>query len=573
MRRLRWQLIIIFLTGLVVGILLLGEQPVVSPLQTPEPIRGGIYSEALVGSLERLNPVLDFNNPVDHDIDRLIFNGLVRFDSRGVPQPDLAESWGISEDGTIYNFSLRQNIKWHDGEALTSDDVLFTVDFLRNGGEYIPEDIQAFWKEVEVVNSPQDPNTLQFRLPEPFAPFLDYLTFGILPRHLLDGLSIDDLVNDPFNLHPIGTGPYRFDRLIVENGQIIGVILKSFDGYFGKPAFIDQLVFRYYTDSVSAFEAYQEGTVQGIGQVTSDILAQVLAQPGLSVYTGREPKLSIIFLNLKNPQLPFFSDPKVRNALLMGLNRQRMINQLIQGQAIIANGPILPGTWAYYNNLKSIPYDKEAAIQLLKDSGYVLSGEDQTVRKKENTELSFKLSYPDTDFHRGLAEAIQRDWEALNIQVELEPVPYDQLITTRLAPRSYDAVLIDINFSRTPDPDPYPFWDQSQATGGQNYSQWDNRLASEYLEQARITLDITDRERLYRNFQVIFKDELPALPLYFPVYSYAVSSEVQGVQLGPLFDTSDRFLTVANWYLMATRNKPAALQPSATSTVSTTSQP
>jgi peptide/nickel transport system substrate-binding protein len=110
---------------------------------------------------------------------------------------------------------------------------------------------------------------------------------------------------------------------------------------------------------------------------------------------------------------------------------------------------------------------------------------------------------------------------------------------------------VDLNLSRSPDPDPYPFWDQAEATGGQNYSQWDNRVASEYLEQARVTLDLNDRARLYRNFQVVFDEEMPAIPLFNPVYTYAVINQVKGVRLGPLFDSSDRFETVQDWYLNA----------------------
>jgi peptide/nickel transport system substrate-binding protein len=103
--------------------------------------------------------------------------------------------------------------------------------------------------------------------------------------------------------------------------------------------------------------------------------------------------------------------------------------------------------------------------------------------------------------------------------------------------------------SRTPDPDPYPFWHKTQATNGQNYSMWNDRQASEYLEQARIIVDPTERARLYRNFQVRFVNEMPALPLYHPMYTYAVDNQIQGVRMGPLFDSSDRFSTILSWYL------------------------
>ncbi len=110
--------------------------------------------------------------------------------------------------------------------------------------------------------------------------------------------------------------------------------------------------------------------------------------------------------------------------------------------------------------------------------------------------------------------------------------------------------MVDLNLSRSPDPDPYPFWDQAQATGGQNYTQWDNQVASEYLESARVTVNMLERAKYYRNFQIIFSQELPALPLYYPVYTYGVDSVIQGIRVGPLFDTSDRFANITEWYLV-----------------------
>src|SRR5512146_2761614 len=240
MKKLRWQLLIIFLTGLVVGILLLGEQPqaVVSPMTTPEPVKGGVYTEALVGSLLRLNPLLNFYNSPDRDVSRLIFSGLVRFDSSGAPQPDLAETMGFSQDGTIYNVTLRKDAKWHDGQPVTANDVIFTVDLLRKGSDIVPVDLQDFWKDVEVVRL--NDKVLQFRLPEPFAPFPDYLGFGVLPKHLLDGKTIDQMIDLNFNIQPVGTGPYRFDRLVVDNGAIRGVVLSAFKDYYGQKPYIDE---------------------------------------------------------------------------------------------------------------------------------------------------------------------------------------------------------------------------------------------------------------------------------------------------------------------------------------------
>ncbi len=547
MKKLRWQLLIIFLTGLVVGILLISEKPENASIIAPKPQEGGVYVEAVVGKFQRLNPVLDFFNPADQDIDRLIFNRLITFKDRGIPQPELAESWGYSQDGTVFNFTLRSDAFWQDGEPVVSEDIVYTINMLRDGVGIVPDDIRNFWTDIEVKNLSD--NTLQFLLPEPFAPFLDYLSFGILPSHLLGDLSFDELINSDFNLNPIGSGPYKFEGLVIEEDQIRGVVLKANEEYFGKKAFINQIVFRYVDSSQEGLQEFRDGKVQGISSIDQQTLPEVLIEPKLSLFTARKPELMMVLFNLNDQQVSFFQETEVRKALYSGLNRQRMIDTILGGQAILANGPIFPGTWAYYDGLKTTPFDSLSAITSLKQAGFVISGENNTIRAKEDKELRFELLYPDNDEHRRIAESIQKDWETLGVAVEIRAVPYDELIKDYLEPRNFQAVLVDLNLAHTPDPDPYPFWDQVQATGGQNYSQWDNNVASDYLEQARVTIDLAERSALYRNFQVVFSEELPALPLFYPVYTYTVSTQVQGIQIGPLFDTSDRFMTITDWYL------------------------
>ncbi len=548
MKKFRWQIIIILLTGIVVGILLLSEQPETITTLEPEPERGGNYTEALIGSLQRLNPVLDFYNPVDREVNRLIYSRLITFDERGLPVADLADSWGISMDGTLYNFEIKSAARWHDGEPVTSDDILFTIGLLRQGGDFVPEDLQKFWANIEVVRLSS--TALQFKLPEPFAPFLDYLTFGILPSHLLGGRSIEQIKDLEFNIQPVGSGPYRFDRLIVEEGQIVGLALAANEDYYGQPPYITQVVFRYYPDSNAALQAYREERVQGIGRISLDTLPAALAEPDLAVFTARQPEMALVLFNLKNPETSFLQKVEVRRALYMGLDRQYIIDRILSGQAILADGPIFPGTWAYYEGTPRVRYNPERAVQMLIDAGYSIPAEGGSTRVgTEGDRLEFTLLYPDTELHRAQAEAIRTDWEMLGVQLTLEAVPYDILVKERLTARDFEAVLVDLNLTRSPDPDPYPFWDSVQATGGQNYSQWDHKIASEYLEQARIEVDLGERARLYRNFQVLFAEELPALPLYYPVYTYAIDRQVQGVRMGALLDSSDRFATIQGWFL------------------------
>lgn len=535
----------------VVALLLLSQQaPVDLPL-LPQAAPGGIYTEALVGSMGRLNPMLDWNNQADRDVNRLLFSSLIRFDARGLPQPDLAESWGTSSDGTIYNFTIRPNALWHDGQPVTTDDVLFTIELIKSSGSLFPQDVKDLWSQVAVKKF--DDKTFQIKLPEPFAPFLDYVAFGVLPKHLLETIPADQLANADFNLAPVGSGPYRFESLLTNGGQISGVTLIANEDYYLQRPYIEQVAFRYYPDSASALSAYQQGETLGVSRITNDILQQALAEPTLSVHTSRLPQLGLVFLNLNNPNVVFFQDEKVRQALLLGINRNVIISRVLQGQAILADSPILPGSWAYYDDMPRLEYDPDAAITLLKDAGYAIPAGGGDVRVKDGQPLSFTMVHPDDETHTKIAQAIQADWALIGARVELQPAPYNSVINDFLSTRNYQAALADLNTARTPDPDPYLFWHQAEATGGQNYSQWDNRAASEFLETARTATDFETRARLYRNFQVVFAKELPSLPLYYPVYSYGVDAQVQGVQLPPLYDASDRFALIREWYLVTRR--------------------
>ncbi|HEY5156389.1 MAG TPA: peptide ABC transporter substrate-binding protein [Anaerolineales bacterium] len=560
MKKLRWQILVVVLTLIVVAVLLLTQQPSLNPI-IPGPASGGIYTEALVGSFGRLNPLLDLNNPSDRAIDRLIFSGLIRFDPRGIPQADLAESWGVSADGTIYNITIRPKAVWQDGTPITSDDVLFTINLLRSVNLAYSADVRSLWDNVEITRL--DDKNIKFTLKEPFIPFLDYLTFGVLPKHLLQTVSADQLSNADFNKAPVGSGPYKFDHLSVESGHITGVSLTVSDDYYSQIPFVQQIVFRYYPDASTALAAYHAGDVLGISQIPPNLVASTCADPTLSCYSSRLPQLTMVLFNLGNNDVTFLQDKIVRRALMAGLNRQWMVDNILQGQAVVADSPLLPQTWAYYDGVEHIGFDTDSAVSQLKNAGYILP-QNGTVRAKSDVSLSFTMVYPDDSIHAQLAQTIQQNWAAIGVEVKLQAVSYTSLLNDYLTPRTYQVALVDLDLSRSYDPDPYPFWHQAEITSGQNYSQWDNRTASEYLEQARVIADPTIRARLYRNFQVVFSRELPALPLFYPIYTSGVDQRMLGVQAVPLFEPADRFNGVSSWYLVTRRALEQTVQPTST---------
>lgn len=553
MQHLRWQALIALLGMALVGGLLVGQGTSVAV--TTVPAEGGLYIEALVGSPQRLNPLLDALNPVDRDIGRLIFSGLTRFDASGRAVPDLA-NWFISADQHTYTFVLRPNLRWHDGTPLTAADAAFTIGLLQDPAFPGPPDRSRLWQSVsvEVVN----PQTVALTLPEPFAPFLDYTTVGLLPRHLLAGVSAAELPEAAFNLSPVGSGPFEFEGWRVEDGRPTAVVLgAAADNYLQRPL-LSRVQFNFYPDEASALAAYQNGEVFGLSRLSEAQVPAALRLSQLGLHTSLLPEYSLIYLNLRDAELPFFQEKRVRQALLLGMNRRAMVADILGGQAVVANSPVLPGSWAYNPDLPTVEYSPEAAVNLLESAGWVLpasavAGTEGYVRQKDGVPLAFTLVTPDDPVHLAVAEGARGTWAEIGVRADVIRVDPATLRDEYLAPREFQAVLVDLNFTGTPDPDPYPLWHETQAESGQNYGGFSDRVTSEFLEQARITTDLADRARLYRSFQSRFADQTPALLLFYPVYNYAVDTRVSGVRIGPLTEPSDRLNTIVEWYIVTRR--------------------
>ena len=561
MRKIIWQLVIALGGLLLVLGLLLGQTP--DPEATfVQPVHGGSFAEGVVGQSVRLNPLLDRGNQVDRDINRLLYGALVRFNSFGDPVPELAESFAVSADATLYNFTIRDDAVWHDGEPVTSDDVIYTYSKFSEEGYSAPEDLKQLWAEVQIVRL--DEKNVQFQLPERFAPFMDYMTVGLLPDHLLRGVDGESLIDHPFNLEPIGSGPFRFEKFQRdENGDVIGVSLTAFEEYVLGSPFLERVEFLFFENSEQALQAFQEGEIDGIGQVSDDILEMALAQPGLNLHSVRSPSTTVVFLNTQHPDKSYLGEKNFRQALMMAIDRERMIGELLEGQGLIASGPILPGHWAAASNLEPLPFDVAAAEGLLAGLGWeipigILPGAPEYVRTDGEKPLSLQLAHLDEPLYFSIAQMLRSSWQKVGIDVELVSFPAQTILSDMLIPREFDAVLTELDASQTADPDPYSFWHDSQAETGQNYSGFEDRNISIWLEQARVTANKERRQELYRDFQFRFRDQVPALMLYHPIFTYAISSDVQGASVGPIFDPSDRFANIGDWFLLVRRGFSSA---------------
>ena len=557
MKHIRWQVLIAL-----VGVAFLSAVLVwfaFTTVMVERPDYGGTYTEGIAGRPNAINPIFSQYNDVDRDISALVFNGLTRTDENGNIAPDLATRWTISPDGLLITFTLRADVFWQDGVRFGAEDVLFTIHAIQDPGYKGPPDLAAFWRTVAVTQI--DPANVRFQVTQPYAPFLHYATVGILPAHLLRDVPSSELLQNPFNRHPIGTGPFQVVEFTFDH-----VLLDANPRFYGTRPMLGRIQFKFYPDYESVFAAYNREEVEGIARILPAYLDKAQNLNRLTLYNARLAGYSLVYLNLSKPM---FQDKQVRQALLYAIDRQHLINDVMQGQGLIATSPIEPGTWAYDNALNPIPFDVDKAKTLLDAAGWKdING--NGVREKDKAELTFVLMTTDDPVRVTLANEIAKAWQAIGVKVTVQLVPASLIVQNVLRPRQFDAVLYDWRMLSS-DPDQYENWHQTQipsaTTQGQNYGGLNDRDISEALESARRTNDQAKRAEFYRKFQERFADLTPALLLYYPIYTYGVDARVHGVQMAPMLTASDRFRTVTQWYLK-TKRVPVDVAPDPTRTPS-----
>jgi len=540
-RHIRWQILLILLGIVLVGILL--TYLAINYTTVLRPGRGGTYVEGIAGFPRYLNPLLSGYNEVDRDICALLFGGLTRLNGRGEVEADLARGWEVTLDGLTYTFYLRSNAYWHDGTPLTADDVVFTIGLLQDPDFPGPPDLGSLWRTVTVekVNL----RTVRFTLPEPYAPFLDYTTIGILPVHLLQAVHAADLSTAEFNLSPVGSGPFQLEAVEVEAGTITAMVLKQFPRYYESRPYLECIQFRFYPSYQTAFNAYKVGEVEGFAGITADDLPRARDL----LFSAQIAKYGLVFLNLGRSDLPFFQEQEVRQALLYALDRQQIVDDVLGGQALVAHSPLIPGTWAYKDDIPHYEYDPGTANELLDEVGWFRSVLDG-VRRKSGQRLAFTLLASSEPERIGVAQMLAEQWAAVGVTVTVKIVsPLE--VREALESRDFEAILVHLTLPG--DPDPYPFWHETQVENGQNYAGFVHRRVSEVIEQARVIVNRERRRELYYEFQEIFAQEVPALLLYVPVYTYGVDEHIHAVQIGPLMHPSDRFRTISGWWIVYRR--------------------
>ncbi len=510
------------------------------------PTYGGSFSEGIIGTPRFVNPILAISE-ADRDITMLAYSGLLRKTTDGGYIPDLAEKYEISKDGLTYTFTLRDKIFFHDGTPITTDDVEFTI--LKAKDPVIKSPKRPNWEGVSIQKI--DKKTISFTLKQPYAPFLENAAIGILPKNLWKDIPIDQFSFSDFNVEGIGSGPYKIDGVSKNRAGIpISYTLSSFKKFaLGQP-YIDSITLKFYGNESELIDALQSGDVSNINAIMPEE-AKSLRDRGIHIRQYPLPRVYGVFFNQSSA--PVLTELAVREALDAAVDRTRIVNTVLYGYGTPLFGPIpRPRTQSFSEeNHSSGDASISRARRILENNGWKFSTTTNTIikkTKKEELTLSFSISTADKPELKAIANILKDDWEKIGAKVEVkvfEPGDFSQNI---IRPRRYDALFFGEILGV--DSDPYAFWHSSQRNDpGLNIAMYANQKVDKILEEARVTLDATERAKKYEQFETLVAQDIPAIFIYSPDFIYAMLPSLRGTEIGELTVPAERFLSVYKWYV------------------------
>jgi peptide/nickel transport system substrate-binding protein len=493
------------------------------------PADGGEVSEGLVGQPIRLNPLFSADNPVDAELAPLLFRSLLRYDDHQTLVGDLVSTWQRSDDGKVYSLSLGNN-SWQDGQPITAEDVAFTIGLTQNTNYH------GSWSKsfTNVTVKVLDSRHLDLTLKDSFAPFGQSLTMGILPKHILDGKSIDQLQKDPFNLQPIGSGALQFQSLTLnpQSKQLVELRFKPVGGH------LDSLSFHFYNSVEAMVTDFKLGKIQMVGGSYDPTYESLSSFPDKQQKNVQLKGQSYgLFFNLHSQSV---SDPAVRQALAYDVHKTQLISDVFHNQVTSLSGAYQPDSWVYSERAERYDYNQGKAKEVW-----------DTVASKPRT---VRLLVPDKPLYQQLGAALGQEWQQLGISVSvITRSPSDMGMTVN-AHKDFDVVLL--GEQSEVDPDRYTTWHSTQTPPtGLNITGENNQRVDKALEDGRKDLKTDDRVHDYDLFQFNVAKDAPVIWLYQPKYVNIWSNKVKGVSIGDLWEPQDRFASIKNWYVKIQRRK------------------
>ncbi len=452
-----------------------------------------------------------------------VFDGLVRFKPGTLEiEPALATSWDISDDGLEYTFHLRDGVKFHDGAPLNADAVKFTFDrMLDENNEYYdtgPFPLAFYFSSIDHVDAVDD-MTVKFTLKEPYAPFLSNMasvTGAIVSPDAVKKYGKD------FGRHPVGTGPFVFQSW-ESNSKV--VVSRNDDYWDGAPP-LEAVVFRPITDANTRVAEMLSGGIDVLLETPPDNVKTFEQDSNFKVVEATGPHVWFLILNAQDGP---FADKKVRQAVNYAVNKDALVNDVLQGTADVAAGPTPPAfNWAHDDSLKPYPYDPEKAKQLLKEAG------------AEGADLTFYVTQGGSGMLDPVAmgTAIQADLEAVGLNVKIETYEWNTFLGKVNPGLEGKADMAEMAWMTT-DPDTLPFLTLRTAAfpdkGGFNSGYYSNPKVDDLLNKARTSTDQAERAKLYKQMQEIVHDDAPWLFVANWKQSAVTTSAVSDFSLQPDF--------------------------------------
>jgi len=524
------------------------------------PMNGGSVTEGIIGMPTLVNPVLAISD-ADKDLVSLVYSGLVRRQPDGTYIPDLAESYTISPDGLTYTFILRKDAKFHDGVKVTANDVVYTIDKIKDPTVKSP---RVGWNVVSVEK--KDDRTIVFTLNKAYISFLDNMTLGILPEHIWKEKESQFNIS-PYNIKAIGSGPYQI-KSVAKNSDGIPqkYVLKSFSKFTLGVPHIKTLNIVSFSNEKDLVDAISNGSIDQAGGISPKNAIDI-NKDSYTIHTASTPRIFGLFYNSLNNKI--FADPNIVKAFDYALNRQEVIDNVLYGYGTITSNPI-PDT--ILKNDTVVREDSESikkANDLLDKSGWIIGADGlrtkggtttitktKKVGKKTVTEkvkvnsgpvttLEFSLTTLDTPEFKQAAEIIKKQLGRVGVRVNTEKVyemgPLNKIIQNR----EYEALFFGQRI--THESDLFLFWHSSQ-NKDPGLNMYSNAKVDKILEDAQKTILLDDRINKYKSFIEEFNKDIPALLIYSPKYLYATTIELNNININTLINPSDRFASIYTWY-------------------------
>ncbi len=504
----------------------------VKPIQKDKPY-GGTLVWGTKNKPTIINPILTTHS-VSMSLQDLIFNKLVRLNPKGEIEPDLAEAWDVSEDGLTYTFYLRKGVRFHDGVECTAADVLFTFKEIIN-----PENNSPFASGFALVKDFEqiDRYTFRIRLKKPHLYFMFNLLREIVPEHLLKEA---DLNNNPFNYHPIGTGPFKFKEWHRDDT----IVLEANEDYFEGRPYLDRIVVRTYPDSSRLWAGLMRDEVDYATFIEQRDYEIAKKDPAFKTYAIPVDYYFAVAYNLEDKIL---ADRRVRYAIAYAINRTEMIRRIAGGYGRECIGPFHPESEFFYEEIKPFDYNPQKARELLSEAGWQDSDNDG-ILKKNGDELEFKILIDErNDTFKKIAMFIRQQLQEIGIKIRVQLYSDESVLTEKFLHSHNPQMYLRYYFADRLIPDePAIDWYSKSDCFGRLWI-YRNREVDRLFELGKVNKDKEKRKRIYKKIHQLIYDDQPACFFFFPVHFHAVSAKFKNIE--QFFNSIMPFYTMKDWYI------------------------